>query len=130
MTRYERAFGTDWESLDPDSATDRAYAIGVAELLGEDNHEELQAIYDEMGSAYKRSIVELAYEEGQTEARETNAEDGSIWSELVTGEVEEAAADIDPEHSGPPELLDTDALLDRADIDSTDAVDRPDFLER
>jgi hypothetical protein len=130
MTRYERAFGTDWESLDPDSAMDRAYAIGVAELLGEDNHEELQAIYDEMGSAYKRSMVELAYEEGRTEARETSVENDSVWSELVTGEVEEADTDIDPENRSPPELLDTDALLERTDIDSTDAVDRPEFLER
>lgn len=130
MTRYERVFGTDWESLGPDSATDRAYAIGVAQRLGEDNHEELQAIYDEMDSAYKRSMVELAYEEGQTEAREASADDESVWSELVTGEDDDTDVDTDPGNSGPPELLNTDALLDRADIDSTDAVDRPDFLER
>ena len=51
MSRYEAEFDTEWEMLDRDDATTRAYAIGVAERLGELNREELQAIYAESISA-------------------------------------------------------------------------------
>ena len=35
MGLYEREYGTDWTTLDKDEATERAYALGVAESLGE-----------------------------------------------------------------------------------------------
>ena len=73
MSRYDSEFDTEWDSLDKDEATTRAYAIGVAERLGEFNRETLEAIYAEMDSAYHRSMVELAYEEGRNEAKERAA---------------------------------------------------------
>ena len=135
MSHYERAFDTDWERLDADEASDRAYAIGVAERLGERNREELERIYGAVDTAYGRSMVELAYEEGRREAKEV-AEEGvdsveAVWAELVEG-----GADIDPEEpptggrDGLPEALDSTEMLDRATPDSTDALDRPDFLDR
>jgi len=135
MSRYEREFGTDWDAMDKGEATTRAYAIGVAERLGEFNREELEAIYAEMDSAYHRSMVELAYDEGRNEAKaaaEADTGDDAVWAELVEGE----KTVIDPEdvpergRDGLPEALGTGELLDRQDVDSTEAVDRPDFLDR
>lgn len=131
MTKYEQAFGTDWETLGIDTATDRAYAIGLSELFDEDNREELQAIYDEMSSAYDRSIVELAYEEGRNRARnignETDHDD--MWAALITdGQSRDDSQEF--KDSDSPELLSVDSLLDRSDIDSTEAVSRPDFLDQ
>jgi hypothetical protein len=135
MSRYDSEFDTEWDSLDKDEATTRAYAIGVAERLGEFNREALEAIYAEMDSAYHRSMVELAYEEGRNEAKATvdSATDGdAVWAQLVEGET----TLVDPGdvaergRDGLPSVLDSGDLLDRQDVDSTDAVDRPDFLER
>lgn len=136
MSRYEREFDTGWDSLDKDEATTRAYAIGVAERLGEHNREELKAVYAEMDSAYHRSMVELAYEEGRNEAKAATAPDNAdadaIWAELVEGEVRVVDPDDVPEggRDSLPDALDSGELLDRQEVDSTEAVDRPDFLDR
>ena len=136
MSRYDREFDTGWNSLDKDDATTRAYAIGVAERLGEFNREELHAIYGEMDSAYHRSMVELAYEEGRNEAKAAadpdSADGDAVWAELVQGEV----VTVDPENvpergrDSLPDALDSGELLDRQDVDSTETVERPDFLDR
>ncbi|MFC7059018.1 hypothetical protein [Halovenus salina] len=63
MSKYERAYGTDWESLDEDEGMERAYALGVATSLGEPLPDELAAIREEMDTAYQRSVVDLAFEE-------------------------------------------------------------------
>ena len=136
MSRYEAEFDTGWDTLDKDEATTRAYAIGVAERLGELNREELEAIYGEMGSAYHRSMVELAYEEGRNEAKETaasgDADDDAVWAELVEGETTVVDPEDVPDRSrdGLPEALGSGELLDRQDVDTTEAVDRPEFLDR
>ncbi|WP_262178865.1 hypothetical protein [Haloarcula laminariae] len=136
MSRYEREFDSGWESMDKDEATTRAYAIGVAERLGEDNREALKAIYAEMESAYHRSMVELAYEEGRNEAKaaaDPGADDAdAVWAELVQGEVTTVDPDDVPTsgRDSLPGALDSGDLLDRQDVDSTEPVDRPDFLER
>ena len=136
MSYYEREFDTGWESLGKDEATTRAYALGVAERLGEVNREELEAIYGEMDSAYHRSMVELAYEEGRNEAKaaaEAGSDDAdAVWAGLVTGEVTTVDPDDIPERGRDsiPDALDSGELLDRQDVDSTEAVDRPDFLDR
>jgi hypothetical protein len=135
MSRYDSEFDTEWDSLDKDEATTRAYAIGVAERLGEFNREALEAIYAEMDSAYHRSMVELAYEEGRNEAKAAadpdSADADAVWAELVQGEV----TTVDPEdvptgRDSLPEALDSGELFDRQNVDSTERVDRPDFLDR
>jgi hypothetical protein len=136
MSHYNQDFDTDWSSLDKEDATTRAYAIGVAERLGEFNREELQAIYDEMDSAYHRSIVELAYEEGRNEAQAAadpdNADGDAVWAELVQGETVTVDPEAIPERGRDslPDALDSGELLDRQDVDSTETVERPDFLDR
>jgi len=133
MSRYEREFDTGWDSLEKDDATTRAYAIGVAERLGEGNRDELEAIYAEMDSAYHRSMVELAYEEGRNEAKAAaDPDDDAVWAELVQGETTVVDPDDIPERGRDrlPDALDSGELLDRQEVDSTEAVDRPDFLDR
>lgn len=135
MSRYERAYGTDWDELDQDEAMERAYALGVAAALGEYHREELEAVREEMTTAYDKSIVELAFEEGRNEGKETEAQqeggEEAVWSELVAGEVP-----IDPEESptggrdGLPEAMDIPEAIERADRDSTEALDLPEFLEK
>lgn len=134
MSLYEREYGTGWQTLDKDEATERAYAIGVAEKLGEYNREELEAIYDQMDSSYNKSMVELAYREGRQEANEAaRGSDGdAVWAQLVEGET----VTVDPEdrptggRTGLPEALEPNEVLDRQEVDSTDIVDRPEFLDR
>jgi hypothetical protein len=136
MSRYERAYGTDWDSLDKDEAITRAYALGVAASVSEYHPEELEAIRAEMDTTYDRSVVDLAFDEGKNEARELRdqKEDDSapVWAELVEGET----VTVDPDEiptGGPgrlPEAIDKMEALERPERDSTDAVDRPDFLER
>jgi len=136
MSRYEGEFDTDWDTLDKDEATDRAYAIGVAERLGEYNRDELEAIYAEMESAYHKSMVELAYDEGRNEAKEaaeaTDADRDALWADLVNGEKSYIEDDELPTggRDGLPDALEPTELLDRQEVDSTEAVGRPDFLDR
>ncbi|WP_276273179.1 hypothetical protein [Haloarcula litorea] len=136
MSFYEREYDADWDTLEKDAATDRAYAIGVAERLGEYNREELEAIYAEMDTAYNRSMVELAYDEGRNEAKDA-ARSGSgdpeaVWAELVEGETTVVEPGEPPTggRDGLPEALEPTELLDRQSVDSTEATDRPEFLDR
>jgi hypothetical protein len=133
MSRYERVYGTDWEELDEDEAIDRAYALGVAASLGEYHREELEAIRGEMTTAYNRSVVDLAFDEGKNEGREVESEESeTVWNELVIGE----DVTIDPEElptggrTGLPEAVDRMDALDLPERDSTDALDLPEFLDR
>jgi len=135
MSLYHAEYD-EWDALDKDEATERAYAIGVAERLGEYNREELEAIYDEMGTNYNRSMVELAYREGRQEARAaaeaTDADGDAVWADLVEGETILVDPDDRPTggRDGLPSALDPTELLDRQDVDSTEALDLPDFLDR
>jgi len=133
MNRYERVYGTDWEELDENEAIDRAYALGVAASLGEYHRDELEAIRDEMTTAYNRSVVDLAFDEGKNEGREVEAEESeTVWNELVIGEDVTIDRDETPTggRTGLPEAVDRMDALDRPERDSTDALDLPEFLDR
>jgi hypothetical protein len=131
MTRYDDAFET-WTRLDIEAASERAYALGVQATVGEVNREELAAIRAEMDSAYARSVVDLAFDEGRTEALAADAADAAaVWDDLVLddeGALEgHAAGETD---RATPAALDRADLLDRLDLDSRDVLDLPSFLQR
>lgn len=130
MNRYEQQYGTDWETIDPEEAVERAYALGVAASLGEYDRDELDALREEMNSSYNTSMVELAFQEGKNEGKEAEAEETEkVWSELVVGEVAFEEDDLPTGgRTGLPEAMDITDVLDRPDRDSTDAVDLPEFL--
>jgi uncharacterized membrane protein len=132
---YESHFETGWDDVDRDEATRRAYAIGVAEKLGEHNRRELELLYRAVDTNYGRSLVELAYKEGRQEASivaEDEVDEADVWEDLIEGEKTEIEV---PDHhenrrESLPEAMGLSKLLDRIDADSTDAMDRPDFLEK
>ena len=136
MSRYERSFDTGWESLTVDQAVQRAYALGVAASLGEYHPDELEAIREEMGSAYERSVVDLAFEEGENEARKGElseaAGDREVWESLV----DDDPVEVDPEdvptggRDGLPEAVDRIDALERPTPSENEAVELPSFLER
>ncbi|QLH76142.1 hypothetical protein HZS55_01955 [Halosimplex rubrum] len=136
MGLYEEKYGTSWTSLDRDEATERAYALGVAESLGEYDREEFEAVHDEMDTAYTKSIVELAFREGKNEGREAapagDADEAQVWDELVEGDVVTVDEDELPTggRDGLPEAVDKFEGLERPDPDEIDATDRPDFLDK
>lgn len=135
MDKYERAYGTDWDTLDRDEAVERAYALGVAAALGEYHPDELDAIREEVDTTYAKSVIELAFDEGKTEATELKERaDGSepVWGELVEGETVTVESDGMPTggRDGLPEAIDKMEALERPDQDSTEPVERPDFLDR
>jgi len=132
MSHYRRNYD-EWDSLTPDEAIDRAYALGVAASFDQYHPEELEAIRDEMESAYHRSVVDLAFDEGRTEALEADAEGAdAVWDELVQGELVTVDPDDVPTggRGGLPEALDQVEALDRPDLDRRDAVELPEFLEK
>ncbi|WP_436930192.1 hypothetical protein [Halosimplex halobium] len=136
MGLYDEKYGTSWTALDRDEATERAYALGVAESLGEYNREEFEAVHDEMDTAYTKSIVELAFREGKNEGREAapagDADDRQVWDELVEGETVTVDADELPTggRDGLPEAVEKFEAIERPDPDEIDATDRPDFLDK
>ncbi|MEF8852913.1 MAG: hypothetical protein V5A44_01970 [Haloarculaceae archaeon] len=135
MGLYEREYGTEWTTLDLGEATERAYALGVAESLGEYNREEFEAVRDEVTGAYDRSMVELAFREGKTEGREYQPPDGdgrAVWRDLVEGEtvtVDEADLPTGG-RDGIPEAVDKVDAIEKPNPDEVDATERPDFLDR
>lgn len=135
MSRYSRAYGP-WDSLEKDEAIERAYALGVAASLGERNPGELDALREEVSSAYDKSVVDLAFEEGRGEAQkidpDPSEESETVWSRLVTNEsVRDDSDEMETGgQAGLPEALDRIEALDRPERDTIEAVDRIDLLER
>lgn len=136
MGLYEEHYGTGWVTLDKEEATERAYALGVAESLREYNRDEFEAVHDEMGTAYNKSIVELAFREGKNEGHEAapagDTDENDVWRALVEGETGAVDEDDLPTggRDGIPEAVDKFEALDRPNPDEIDATDRPDFLDR
>ncbi len=137
MSKYERAYGKDWDSIDKDEAIDRAYALGVAASLGEYHPDELDRIRSEMDTSYNKSVVDLAFDEGKNEAREIDAdsdrtESSPVWAELVEGETVTVADDEVPTggRDGLPDAIDKMDALERPEPDKNEAVERPDFLDK
>ena len=131
MTRYDEAF-EPWTSLDIEAASERAYALGVQAAVGSIDREELGAIRAEMDSAYARSVVDLAFDEGRTEALAAGADDAmAVWEDLVL-DAEDRLENADGgggDRPTPP-ALERAKLLDRFDADSRDALELPEFLQR
>ncbi|MBB6645511.1 hypothetical protein [Halobellus ruber] len=132
---YERAFDTDWESLSGEEASRRMYALGIAAELGYENHPERERIRGLASSAYERTVLDLAYEEGKRTVQDTRIHHDSeedAWEELV--ETSEAPSpeslSIDGVDSGRPSATDRPSLLDGFDGDDLGRLRLPSLLER
>lgn len=156
---YERRFGTDWDALAVEEIIERAYALGVQTVLAESPELDDQGDASDVGSTapddgvdpdveverltgelsgYDRSIVDLAYEEGRTEALERRTHAGTgreLWDELVAEEAFEVP-DRDEKADGDVATDDPDAPVTRPDLlerylpDGREATSLPQFLTR
>ena len=146
---YERRYGTSWTTLSRDEAIERAFALGVDAHFGRTHPEEYERIVDSMQGAYARSIVELAYKEGEEKAKQ--ASDGldgeqAVWDALVDrgagadivnaeAPADEGSADGDDEFDLGG-MIDLPAALQALDLssrpgeDDLDALELPEFLRR
>lgn len=142
---YEESFTTDWDGddLDREEAVWRAYALGVAAALGEQNREE----YRELVAATGRPLVEMAYDEGKTSAANLDSDiasgtadlepsefpsrEDAVWSKLISYRQEDGGDTA--AGGGGSERMDLPAFLRRIDLDSVDRDDLeqlrlPEFL--
>ncbi|SEW24706.1 hypothetical protein [Halobacterium jilantaiense] len=144
---YDDSFDTDWdpEDVGREEAVWRAYALGAAAALGETHPGE----YRKLVTATGRSLVEMAYDEGKSEAANLDSElasgsdeaeldfpdrETAVWSKLITYR-EEEGDEIDADRGGGRERDDLPDLLRRIDLDSLnrDDLDRlrlPELLSK
>jgi len=128
---YNSTYSDDWETLTRDEAVERAYALGVAAACGHDNREEYEAITAAAASSYDRSLIELSFEQGRSEALQLEAsgdEPDEIWDTLV----ETTTITLPDGDNGLPDLLDTAELLERfSQLEGPPAtLNKPSFLLR
>ena len=128
---YESTFSADWTHLARDEAVERAYALGVAAACGHDNREEYEAITAAADSAYDRSLIELSFDQGRSQAlqlQSSGSEPDGIWDQLV----ESSSTDLPERDGGLPEILTPAELLDRfGQVEGPpETLNRPSFLVR
>ncbi|WP_181686378.1 hypothetical protein [Halorhabdus salina] len=134
---YERTYGTDWETLEKAAATERAFALGVAAVLGKPDPDEYERILETAANSYDRSIVELAFQEGKRKASGRRAEvdqDETVWESLVEDDGPKTTVDEDDiptgGRDGLPSALDDLDLLDRPLDDEFERERLPEFLRK
>ena len=136
MSLYEEQFDTEWETLTRDEAMMRAFALGVADSMGQPHDEEYAAIKAEMATKYDASIVELAYEEGKGKTsqrmQETDARGMTLWRKLLTEELDIDHLDLDEEIDLGEIDFDMEDIVRPTDFpsavaDRTEAIDKPDL---
>ncbi|WP_232686197.1 hypothetical protein [Halobacterium zhouii] len=142
---YEETLSTDWseDDLDREEAVWRAYALGVAAVLGEQNPDE----YRQLVTAVGRSLVEMAYDEGKSSAAELDREfasgglddldsdfpsrEDAVWSKLIS--YEQGGGGESGFTAEASSRTDLPELLEKIDLDSVtkDDLERlrlPEFL--
>ncbi|WEL18654.1 Uncharacterized protein SVXHr_2507 [Halorhabdus sp. SVX81] len=133
---YERTYGTDWETLGKDEATERAFALGVAAVLGEPDPEEYERVLETTGTSYDRSLIELAYQEGKRKAsgrRGEFEESAGVWAELVEPDGEKTTVDetdVPDRRDSLPPALDSIEMLEQRLEDGLEREELPDFLRK
>ncbi len=132
---YERAFGSDWESLSAEESIRRSYALGIAAGLGHENRAERARIRELASSAYERSVLDLAYEEGKREVADVRAHhdsDEAAWEELVERSEAPSPESLptDQVDSRPPGAVDRPSVLDGFDADDLRRLRLPSLLDR
>ncbi|WP_336024926.1 hypothetical protein [Halobellus salinisoli] len=134
---YERVFDTDWESLSGEEAVRRTYTLGIAAQLGYGDPEERSRIRALASSAYERSVLDLAFEEGKRkvqDVRPLHDSDEETWEELVEAGDSTAPSpeslQADRGSRDLPEAVEQPSVLDGYDIDELERLRLPSFLKR
>jgi hypothetical protein len=135
---YDETFGFDWTTLSEEEALRRMYALGVAAVLGDRHPDEYTRIMRQASTAYRRSVLELSFKEGQQRAKNNRGEfeaTDEAWNTLVeepsATPPSSARADVDdrqPKGSVPPSV--TRASLLEYQYDDLERVRLPELLRR
>lgn len=145
---YEEHFDDDWDSLTQEEAMFRAYALGVDAAFGIDHPDKL----DRLRREFHRGLVQIAFDEGESQASDEITERGQeptggstyefepseydweIWDELVSERESDPEAlemvRVSDARDSRPSSLDRPSLLDRPDSDSRETLRLPRFLLR
>jgi hypothetical protein len=127
---YESTFPEEWTQLERDEAVERAYALGVAAACGNDNREEYEAIKAAADTTYDRSLIELSFDQGRSQALQlesSGSDPKAIWDQLV-----DSGEETPDRERGLPDALGPAELLDRFDQleGPPKTLDKPSFLTR
>lgn len=133
---YDERLGTDWTEISADEAIDRAFALGVAAAFGYENRAEFDRLLGALDTAYDRSIIDLAYEEGRQEADGLSGDtsEREVWDSLVGAADANAGRRRSPPGptDGPGPAGERPSMLDRLDLleggADLGALRRPAFL--
>ncbi|ELZ96922.1 hypothetical protein C440_04073 [Haloferax mucosum ATCC BAA-1512] len=136
---YERVFGTDWRTISDEEAIRRMYALGVSSALGHPNRGEFERIRRQAATAYGRSVLQLAFEEGKQRVARNRAEYDSkqdVWEALVDEQTTPATtgrADVGmqkpTDRQGVPKAIGRVEVLDGRSDDFS-RIRLPEFLRR
>ncbi|AFK19973.1 hypothetical protein E6P09_00255 [Haloferax mediterranei ATCC 33500] len=136
---YERVYGTDWRTISDEEAIRRMYALGVSSALGYPNRGEFERIRRQAGTAYGRSVLQLAFEEGKQRVARNKGEYDSkqdVWEALVDENATPSTtgrADVSmqkpTDKQGIPKAVDRIDVLD-AGTDDFSQLRLPEFLRR
>lgn len=127
---YETEYGTEWSGIETAEAIERAYALGVAETLGEQHPDELERLRGVAETPRDRAIVQLAYDKGRNRGSKasTSSDDAdTVWSDLVS-ESERETVTVSRERDLPSALRSLPLLGPPGD--DLDRVRLPKFLLR
>jgi hypothetical protein len=135
---YDEGFGFDWTRLSEEEALKRMYALGVAAVLGERHPDEYTRIMRQASTAYRRSVLELSFKEGQQRAKNNRREFEAredVWDALVDttpvagpSSSRDDADDRRPKGGAPGAV--TRANLLEYDFDDLERVRLPELLRR
>ncbi|MFB6106775.1 MAG: hypothetical protein ABEJ70_07355 [Halobacteriaceae archaeon] len=131
---YDTDYGTDWTTLDREEALERAFALGVTAVVAEPRRDELERVRDAVDTTYDRTMVDLAFEEGQKRAGDAAPEaPEDVWDSVVEGEgdADDVAGVAPPDRDdGLPAVLDGLDVLDGGVPERFGGLDLPDVLRR
>ncbi|UVE50666.1 hypothetical protein KU306_01845 [Haloferax larsenii] len=136
---YERVFGTDWRTITDEEAVRRMYALGVSTALGHPNRGEFERLRRQASTAYGRSVLQLAFEEGKQRVARNESEyetKQDVWEALVDEETTLSTtgrADVTmrkpTDKQGVPEAVGRAGVLDGTSDDFA-GLRLPEFLRR
>lgn len=132
---YDQVFDTDWQTLEAEDALRRMYALGIASELGHEFPDERTRIRRLTSTAYQRSVLDLAYNEGRRQVQDVRGDfdtDAKMWDALVDENGAPKAPpnlDVDQTPADVPKAVTRASMLE-LDVDELEMIRLPSRLRR
>lgn len=132
---YDNVFDTDWQTLEAEDALRRMYALGIASELGHRFPEERTRIRRLTSTAYQRSVLDLAYNEGRRQVQDVRGDfdaDADLWEALIDEDGSPKAPptlDVDQTPAGLPKAVSRASMLELG-VDELEMLRLPPLLRR